>query len=317
MEMLEEQLAQKGPEQQHASQRIKEALAACRPLWQAEIGVVGYDFSDMIIVGTPDSETLKATGQLEVELDKARASLNEDTRYQAETDRVTTHDPHRIYAVRLSHGGRPHYLVSWNDYKQAYHEWRERQAHPIHVFSQRHVAKMPAMEPIEPGSEVDLDFALALAYGVIAKRGDFYYFNLETRTNGGLLSYEAPINSQLDCITFRNTAPREEPGSVNILAQRDRFRFGRRDEGDPERALGQGRADALQTFNRSTTRPKIVHEFFDVLRNLAGDDQISRELETYMDDVAERTSVKHRHYGQVMREMELLRQQIGQLKNGG
>ena len=135
-------------------------------------------FSDMVIVGTPDDDSVQVTENLATAIERSKAALNEDPRYQAEIDRVTTHDPHRIYAVRLSHGGRPHYLVAWDRYKRAYRAWRKKQAHPIHVLCQRHVAKMPSLEPIESGSEGDTAFALALAYGWIAKRGAYYYFNL-------------------------------------------------------------------------------------------------------------------------------------------
>ena len=178
MDLLEEQLSQRSDERRFAESRVERALAACRPLWQAEVGVMSHYFSDMIIVGTPDSDKSRVSQHLEDAMENARAGLNEDDRYQAEIDRVTTHDPHRIYAIRLSHGGRPHYLVSWEKYRNAYEAWRKKQAHPIHIFAQKFVSRMPSMEPFETGSNGDTAFALALAYGWIAKRGAFYYFNL-------------------------------------------------------------------------------------------------------------------------------------------
>ena len=111
-------------------------------------------------------------------------------------------------------------------------------------------------------------------------------------------------------------APRESAGSLQTLVERGRFRFGKRDEADPDRKLGNGRSEALRVFSQSTAKPKLVMEVFETMRGLAGDDQVSRDLETYVDSVSGQVGVKDANYGMIMREIELLRQQVGQLEIG-
>ena len=82
-------------------------------------------------------------------IEGAKARLNGDARYQATTDIVETNDPLRVYVMRRSHGGRPHYLKAWPAFRKAYDEWLQNPPHPIHIFPGTVAEQITKLEPAE------------------------------------------------------------------------------------------------------------------------------------------------------------------------
>ena len=319
VELLEQQLGHEDRDVRRMAQaRVKEAIAACRPLWQAEIGKIDCQFADTVILGVPEMDKDRARKYLDETIKSAEAALARDVRYQASVHVVDTFDRQRIYAVRSSHGGRPHYLLRWPEYRKAYESWRKKDPHPVHVFPAKTVDKIPSLEPVEGATEGELAFALGLAYGWIAVRGRWYYFNVERRESSrGRVTYEMPVDSDWDGIAFQDRQPRTNSASLQELKKQGTLRFAQQPKAKRERRLGDGgRGEALAHFIQTSPAVKQIFELFDELRNAAGDGTVSRELAEYVESLPNRVRHGDVHYDQVMREVELLRQQVDKLRPG-
>ncbi len=320
VDVLTQELKRSPEHAELALARLEEAVRACRPLWQAEIGIMGQIFSDSIVLGVPTSEkeltALKKTRFGET-IRNAEAALNKDPRYQASIAWCSTNDVHRIYAIRRSHGGLPYYLKSWDDYRKEYQKWERQPAHPVHTFPPSVVGLIPAIEPVEGGSEGDLAFGLGLAFGWIAQRGKFFYFNLEKPDTSN--NYATLINSHWDCVTFVDEKPRPEPGAIHEMIETGTFRFGQHKQPDPKRRLGEkgGRGEALKVFKQSPKAIQLVFGLFEELRSVAGDGAVARDLETYVEEMPQRVGKSDANYEQIKRETELLRRHLDAIRPRG
>jgi hypothetical protein len=320
VDVLNKELKRSPEHAQVALARLEEVIRACRPLWRAEIGIMGKSFSDSIVLGVPKSEkelnTMKKT-RIGETIRNAEAVLNRDSRYQASIALCPTNDLHRIYAIRRSHGGLPYYLKSWDRCRKEYEKWERQPGHPIHTFPPAVVAMIPTLEPIEGGSEGDLAFALAMAFGWIAQRGKFFYFNLEKPDNSN--TYSTVMYSHWPCVTFASDKPRPQPGAIQEMIDIGTFRFGQHKQPDPKRRLGEkgGRAEALKTFKQSPKAIQLVFGLFDELRSVAGDSAVARDLEAYVDELPQRVGKSDAMYDQIKRETEILRRLLESIRPRG
>jgi len=291
-----------------AMTRFSEGIKACRPLWQADTGVADCFFSDSVVVGVP------ATGDVQAKFDASafqaaipniQAEMNRDPLYQARLDVCLTADPHRIYAVRRSHGGLPFYLARWDSYRAAYVKWQQNPAHPVHVFSSAIIDKIPSMEPLSGESENKMIFALALALGWIAVRGKFYYFNLEQVPGQNL--HEMLYNSTWDCIPFADGKLREPMGPFQKLIDEGLLRFCQKGRPEPGRRMGDdgGRKDAFKVLSQQPAAIKKVRDLFEEARTILGDTDLSAAIEKYVQDVRGRVG-SGENYALIQEEMKLL-----------
>lgn len=297
----------------HASLRLEEAVKACRPLWRADPGVMGVKFSDVVVIGLPKSSTQDVRNLVGARLHELQPVLNADERYQGQSHQFDTDDALRIYAIRLSHGGLPYYLSAWEELRREYQGWMRKGAHPVHVLPRSVVDQMPALEPAEDFTDAERAFAIALAYGWIAVRGNFYYFNLQKPE--GSDGYEAVVHSHWDCIAFENKQPRPAAGALQKMVDNRSFRFAGRTK--PERSLklgGGGRAAALKEFAESGGAVRQILDLYGELGECAGNDEVARDLKTYVEDLLRRYKPDDDLYETVRRECELLRREYSRIR---
>ncbi len=294
--------------------RFEEALQACRPMWQAEIGVAGMTFSDSLVVGIPEGFAELAAGHLGEITRNIQANVNQDPRYLARLDFVPTCDPHRIYVLRRSHGGLPTYLTVWKKYRQSYETWMRSGAHPIHIFDPAVVDAMPPLAIPDPESDGELEFALGSAYGVIARRGSWYYLNLTKDEKTEV--FELPVTSFWDCIPFQGGALRSDMGSFQHLTGHGKLTFGQAPQPDRTLKLSEqsGRPAALKEFVRSQKSVRLVREFHKALCTASGNVVVARDLESYAAEVARSLKPSDDLYNQIRRELVWIRREVENLR---
>jgi hypothetical protein len=313
-DVLRQQLIQGGECAQITRAKFQEAVQACRPSWQAEIGVAGLQFSDNIWIGVPEDFLPLLTEHFGDVLDECQAALNRDARYQAKINIESTVDRDRIYVIRRVHGGAPHYLAGWKDWTRSYEDWTKSGAHPTHIFDAKTLEDIPLLRIQNSETDAELMFALALAYGWVANRGSWYYINIIR--SGTESAYEVPINSHSDCIPFCNGQLRENVGGLQTLVQHGILKFAQGRSPDKALKLGeQGRASALCDFQRSEKSIRLVNEIYKQLKGDVGDIFVAQDLQRYLEDLSNRNrSADEVLESQMQRETLLLKREIERLR---
>jgi len=310
-QLLEKEAKDENDDEKPIRTRLEAAVVACAPLWQARLVEAGVRFEDGLAVGRPAGADETFAEVIGV----CSSKVSNDPRYQAQIQEVQTNDRMRIYAIRRIAGGLPYYLVGWDDYRQAYHSWQKKAGdNCVHTLSPSTAANLPPMEPIVGASEGERAFSLALAYGWIARRGRFYYFNLDKKDDGRFL---VPISSHADCIAFENKKVRGELGALRKLIDNDIMKFESRPHSRGMPVLGgsrSGRNLALKEFAASPPAIARVLEAYDALRAKAGNDEVAKDLETYVELLKSSLRQSDEGFQQQQREIEILVQEIRSIK---
>ncbi len=317
-ELLEKELRGGGERARQAAARVEEALAACRPLWQAQTGHADLSFSDYLVLGAPQVLGSRTESVLSDHVEKAKARLNADSRYQAEGQLVRTSDPHRLYAVRRTHGGLPHYLPDFQQWKVAYERWMKDENDPLHVLPGSVVAGLPAAEPLEEAGRHERLFALALAYGFVARRASHYYWNLDA--DPSLPGHRLAHGSHWEGLAFdqKGRLQRAE-GPVARWLESGALAFDDRKRLDPARLLTgkqSGYAAALKKFEHEEKLSLLVEEAFSALRQAASDADVADQLEGYARSLEQRATPKDPLHETYVRSAQLLRREAEELRQG-
>jgi hypothetical protein len=295
--------------------KFEEALKACQPLWRANPRKIDARFSDSIIVGVPLNEAdLPAFNRTSYGkmLPNVASDLTSPL-YQARLDTCTTHDPHRIYAVRRSHGGLPIYLNNWSHYLRAYEAWHaDGNRVPLHIFPQRVINAMPSLEVTAGGSDAELSFALAMAFGWIAVRGHSnFYFNLHRHNGADVLN--CPSVSHWDNLAFEKKKLRPKLGSLQKLVAKQALKFGSADPDSRHRLSSRGRAAAADELARTPSAIELIISTYRNLCVVAGNGDVSADLNIYVESVAQRLKPTDELRDRIEGELTLLRREIQRL----
>jgi len=182
----------------------------------------------------------------------------------------------------------------------------------VHTLSRTVAANLPAMEPMVGVTEGEWAFAIGLAFGWIARRGKFYYFNLYNNDAG---QFVVPINSHADCIAFEGKKLREKPGTLKTVIDNDTMRFESRNPTTKNPKLGGdkgGRKLAERELAGSSAAIDLVRSAYDQLCIDAGNDAVARDLESYLNGLKQNTPKSDADAQD--REIEVLEQEIHALK---
>ena len=253
-------------------------------MWRSEPGQTNLVFGDSIVVGVPAATTERARHSLERALHDAFAKLAHP-RYLGKPTIVPTNTPHRIILCRRSHGGRPHYLKSWADIKRADENWIKDGGLSTRTFSLETFAKFHPLEPAAATSSADEAFALALAYGWIARRGGFYYFNLTVE--GGSNKRVVRLASDWDGPAFVSNKLQCGP-ALELLITSGRMTYNQRSDVEATRLLANGLEKARDAFRSDRGKIDAILAAFADLRIAAGDQAVLQELTRYVDDLLKR-----------------------------
>lgn len=289
--------------------RLEETLTACRPLWLASIGKAGAQFSDSVVVGWPEGASAATAAATQQAIDNASAALAADASSGAQPAVVTTADPHRIMAIRRVHGGLPFYLERWADYRTAYESWIKDGKNPIHVFSKKDVAQMPTLEPTDvAGGGGEKAFAVAIALGWIAVRGQVFYFNLEETPDGR--SYLVPATSKWDGLVYDAEGNlRADLGCLApaLTGEQPAFRYVGKKSANSECKLAEkpGFETAVKAFVSSSSLVLAVERAYERLCDICPPREVAAALDRYADALDRRSDdsslakVYERHAGRL------------------
>jgi len=258
--------------------RLDAVFESCIPLWPIRyLNEKDEVFQDGIAIGRPPANKAYAN-RFERLVNDAAPSMKVG-QFLGVPGIVVTNDSQRIYAVRRVSGGIPHFLPDWQEWRDIYVKYQKRHG-DAHTVSRDVVADLPPMEPFAAASRGDREFAIAIAFGWIARRGNFYYFNIEKTAAE---TYDVMLVSTYDCLAFESGAVRQDLGSLGALKDGKMLAFKNAKSAPPSRKLGSkgGRANALREFKKAEGAVDLVNEVYETLISKAGEKSVRSDLESY------------------------------------
>ncbi len=294
---------------------LQAGIQACSPAWQADSNLLDVDFDGTLIIGIPATGNDANREVLIAAIKDIAKATETNSRYRNKLTVTTTADIHRIYVLRRVHGARPHYLPEIMEAGIAYDEWMQDGGHPLFTFTPDVVAKMPSLRPKQEAAEAELAFALALAMGWIAMRGSNFYENLRRDSAESTADYTVRLNSQWNGIAFSSGGLTVSAGPLKTCIDAGRFAYQGRDDFEDKRRLGNSMAAAAETLEKNEPLIRIILDAFEIMCEVAGNHNVSAELENYVIALANRYQAKDKHFASAMRQIELLRAQIDTLRH--
>jgi hypothetical protein len=294
--------------------KLQDVVKNNSPMWQADPRLLDLVFTDSIILGVPSTSTAKTRSSLESQLKEISAGINDHPRYLAEANIDVIDDPHRLIAVRRSHGGRPHYLHDWDEIRECYVEWVKQGNHTIHTFPRDLIALMPSLEPVQDAAEGEEEFALALSLGFIARRGPFYFWNLQTVGENGSTRHVVRLASEWDGLAF--AAGESQPsGSLEGLVSKGRLVFENDTNADASDPLADELEKTRRVFLKDQRKIDEVRHAFKLVRSQVGDQTLLPDLIAYTAKLPQRVKPGEPQRDLVMKQVFALQKLIARLQN--
>ncbi len=313
-ELLEHELEAGGVRGDLARERVKTAMASAQPMWRVNPGHNAVRFGDTLVVAAPssDGEGGVEHPKLKAVLDEAANALQAHRDYGSRPQMVNGSDPHRIAVVRRCHGAQLNYLNSWQEIKAINDEWELRGVHPVAVFPSELADEISARVTATEASSEEKTWVLALAFGWVARRGPFYFANLE-KENGRA---EVLTTSEWDGLAFQDNVLRLST-SLEKLTNSKEIVYHCRDDVDDMRRLGEGLERSRARFVEQGQLVEAIQKGFKMLRTRAGDRQVAADIREYAGMLKKRLdAVRPSSYRVVKRQIEVLYQVIGELEKG-
>lgn len=188
--------------------------------------------------------------------------------------------PYEIILGRRVYGARAYYLTNAEKWKIIY-ETLKKQAQGNYMFeSHAALASIPDLFPDR--NEALEPFAIGLALGFIATRGDWYYFVLERTSDGKVrVKYSSQAKTVRSLSAGEGTKP--SPQSVGDTV----FEENPADKIPVSLRLAQGREKSLEKLGAKPEWLKLMNEAIDDYHQTAGNERFKTELEAYRTEVLE------------------------------
>jgi len=219
------------------------------------------------------------------------------------TPRVFVHNERdRIFVLRRVSGAMCYYVRGWKDCRDEFQKNKKNYGNQdSYTVPPEVINNLPPMTPVD-SSDGDRAWAIAMAYGWIAKRGRFYYFNLVRNETRG--RWEVPLCSFEDSIAFHNKNLRDDLGALGYLRSKRKifFRLDKPSSAGPKLGKGRGRADASKDFKSSDAAVNLVLQAFRDVIDEAGKDAVATDLMRYVQIVSE--------YSRTTPQLQTLKKQV-------
>ncbi len=294
---------------------ISEALKACRPLWRAE-SAAAQALPESVVVGVPMGENTSRWRRLREVIDGLRQAMSIPGYVLGAISMVQIEDPRKIYITRRSHGARPHYLPDWREHKAKYDSLKDAaKGLSLHAFPAAIARSLPDLEP-DLDHLSNLAFALGMAFGWIAKRGQWYYYNLQRREESdGRIRFDAPLISQWNGVATEKGALRQELGVLTRPVESGALHYGG-GKADPRNKLGQGREVACKELVRDQNAIYRLREIYDLVQQEAGTIPVADCIEKYAESMLLAVNPGDELREMLEREAKLLYEEAKQLRKG-
>jgi len=246
----------------YTKQQLQSMLDKCHPFWTTSMPRGRADYERYFAVSVPCLPD-------DPEQPVIRATIEEAVKERGyEAELVENGYPFALEICHFAYGARAYYLKSAYEMLRHYNQksadpnLRER----LHI-DKRFVGKIPLIHPEQRAEAVSL-FAWGLAYGYIAKDGNFYYFGVEERQVNGQTVITPKYETDWDAaiIDLVDEAWRGAP-------QKSR---------DVQDRLPQGRDNAIEAFVNDNVRCSQLLNIRNRYLTQWGKERSIREIREYL-----------------------------------
>jgi hypothetical protein len=214
---------------------------------------------------------------------------------------VPTTIPYEIELVRYTHGARGFYLADGKDLKAKYEKVKSQKAFPLHLHIS--LESVPDLLPDE-AIEAKRAFALGLALGFVAKRGEHYYVNIEAEGSKSLSDdrkYKVTYDTEWQTVFGPQGSRSLASPAVGPIT----FSF---KSAKPLQTLriGQGRVRACNSLVRDLPNVALILEATGEYREAVGTDNFKKQLSAYLQHL-ENCDVPNQVRDQIREELRLIK----------
>jgi hypothetical protein len=256
--------------------KLEELFAMCVPFWSTRLPQTGMQYDQHAALGCMPRS---ADGDQEVFPPEVHQWAE---RFAAATTGVTaapptivpTTVPYEIEMVRYVHGARAWYLTDASDWKQKYEQTANVNAFPVHTHTC--LGKLPDLFPDRTRTARQA-FALGMAFGFIAKRGDYYYLNVQRTQKGNATVYEVPLDTEWQTV-FGPREGRVVPAGTGAVS----FLFSPKSRPTKHWLLAQGRIAACAKLSADEKNTALILSALSEYVAAVGSARTKEQLTNYL-----------------------------------
>ncbi len=261
--------------------KLEELFDMCVPFWSTRLPQTGMQYDQHAALGCMP----RSAGSDQVVFPQEVQEWAE--RFSAATTGVTaapptivpTTVPYEIELARYVHGARAWYLTGAEEWKQKYEQTVAMRAFPLHTHSC--LAKLPDIFPDRTRTARQA-FALGMAFGFIAKRGDYYYLNVQRTQKDNATVYEVPLDTDWQTVFGppENRAVPTDTGAVSFLFRKQR-------KAKEDLLLEQGRITACWQLCKDEKKTALIVSALDEYVGAVGSATTKAQLSDYVNYLKE------------------------------
>jgi Tubulin like len=260
--------------------KLDQLFEMCQPFWQTRAPQAGMKYENCTMLGCmPQTGSTGDGPQYPPEVDEWKKQHVDTSRVGAgaSPEILPTTIPYEIELVRYTHGARGFYLADGKEWKEKYEKVKSQQAFPLHL----HVSleSVPDLLP-DDAIEAKKAFALGLALGFVAKRGEHYYVNVEAEGSKVPDGRKFKVGYDTEWQTvFGPRESRSLPSPPVIGPITFSFKSTK-----PLQSLrvGQGRNRACSSLARDLPNVNLILEAAGEYREAVGTDKFKKQLAEYL-----------------------------------
>jgi len=269
-------IASQAPGKGAVAVKLEELFAMCVPFWSTRLPQTGMQYDQHAALGC-----MPRSAGADQELFPPEVQQWAE-QFAAATPGVTaapptivpTTVPYEIEMARYVHGARAWYLTDASDWKQKYEQTVNMNAFPVHTHAC--LGKLPDLFPDRTRVSRQA-FALGMAFGFIAKRGDYYYFNVERTQKDNVTVYEVPLETEWPTV-FGLPEKREVPDETGAVC----FLFSRKRRLKEDLLLAQGRIAACGKLSTDEKKTTLIVSALDEYVKAVGSAKTRAQLSDYL-----------------------------------
>lgn len=270
-----EHIASKSDEHSALSVKLSELFEMCQPFWNTRLPQVNMQYDQFIALGCmPHSSNTGDAAGFPQEVRQWVQRFTKATRgsVSAPANLVATTTPYEIELIRYTHGARAWYLSDAQDWKEKFVQTAKQKAFPLLLC--KGLSDIPDLFPDKKKVSRQV-FALAMAFGFIAKRGDYYYMNLDGSQLEADGTYEVPMDTEWQTI-FGPPAERKVPEDTGPVT----FQF-KKKKPKESLLLAQGRSQACSKLAQEPKRVEMILAALSEYAKAVGSAAVKTQLAAY------------------------------------
>lgn len=245
-----------GREKAVVTTKLNELFGMCEPFWKVSEPISGTTYAQITALGC----TPVQSGQTFEFPPVVTEWINRFARGDAAQPGIeATNAPYEVELVRYTHGARAMYLDDAKDWKTKYDALTKQGAFPLHI--DRRFVDLPDLDVTADDYKAAADgrraFALGMALGFVAKRGQQYFMNVEAnaaKAAAGIATYHVPYMTEWHTV-FEPADDYQPPDPTACTS----VSFELKKAVPPKKLLlAEGREQACRAIEKAPDRAKVI-----------------------------------------------------------